>query len=95
MGPLELDYDRYAVFVDGKSAQLRPKEFELLAYFMKREGHVLTRSTLSQEIWKTNHLPTSRTIDSHIDHLRKKLGPYGEWIKPLKGVGYRFEAEDL
>ena len=93
VGPIELDRSRYTASIDGKSLTLRPKEFELLAFFLRREGRILTRATISEAVWKIEHIPSSRRIDFYVDQLRKKLGPRGKWIQSLKGVGYRFEVD--
>lgn len=93
-GPLEIDLGRYTARLNGQDLKLRPKEFQLLAFFLKWQGRVLTRETISRGVWKIEHLPTSRRIDFYVDQLRKKLGPCGRWIQSLKGVGYRFEAGD-
>jgi len=93
-GPLRLDYGRYVATLKKKPLTLTPKEFELLGFFLKREGRVLTRATISENVWSMEYTGSTRTIDVHVDQLRRKLGKYGECIKGLKGVGYRFEAED-
>lgn len=93
-GPLSLDFVTYTATLDGQPLTLNPKEFKLLAYFMRREGQVITRAAISENIWETKLIPTSRTIDTHVDFLRKKLGRFRSWIKTLKGIGYRFEIED-
>jgi len=92
--PLKVDYERYTAHSGKKELKLTPKEFQLLGFFMKREGRVVTRPTLSEKVWGTEFTGSTRTIDVHVDQLRKKLGKYGSWIKSLKGVGYRFEKED-
>jgi DNA-binding response OmpR family regulator len=60
---------------------------------LQREGRVLSRAMLSESVWGNQFTGTTRTIDVHVDTLRKKLGKYGEWIRGLKGVGYRFDPE--
>jgi DNA-binding response OmpR family regulator len=92
-GPLALNLARYVATADGKELPLRGKEFELLAYFVKREGEMLTRETISKNVWGMDLPRTSRTIDFYVHQLRKKLGAYGSFIKNLKGVGYRFEVD--
>lgn len=94
IGPLSLDYVTYTVTVAGNTITLPPKEFKLLALLMRREGQVITRATISEHVWETGLIPTSRTIDTHVDHLRRKLGRFRSWLKTLKGVGYRFEVEE-
>lgn len=93
LGPLRVDLDNYVATIDGRNLQLAPKEFELLAFFVRREGRVLTRSLISETVWGVSHMPTSRTIDFHVYQIRKKMGDLGRWISFLKGVGYRFETD--
>lgn len=92
-GPIKLDYGRYEAQVKNKPVNLTPKEFELLGFLMKREGRVVTRPTISQNVWQSEFTGSTRTIDVHVDQLRRKLGRHGAWIKGLKGIGYRFEPD--
>jgi len=94
VGPLTIDPERYSASLNGEPLSLRPKEFELLYFFLRHEGQVLTHATISQKVWKVEHVPTSYTINFHVTQLRKKLGRYGKWLKSLKGIGYRFEVEE-
>lgn len=93
VGPIALDFGRYAVTIGKKEVAVTPKEFELLGFLLRRVGRVLTRAAISESVWGIEYTGSSRTIDVHIDQLRKKLGKYGEWIVGLKGVGYRFDPE--
>ena len=93
-GPFKVDHSAYKAWLDGKPLDLNPKQFELLSLFVNNEGKVLTRGTISEKIWGADISGTSRTLNSTVDQLRKNLGPYREWIKNLKGVGYRFEVEE-
>lgn len=94
VGPLRLDFGRYEVTVNKKPINLTPKEFELLSYFVKKLGRVVTRASISESVWGIEFTGSSRTIDVHVDQLRRKLGKLGKCIAGLKGVGYRFELED-
>lgn len=91
-GPISVDLERYSVTLDGAPLALRPKEFELLAFFIQREGRVVTRASISEHVWGTEYNPSSKTIEVSVDQLRKKLGRLGTWIQVLKAVGYRFES---
>jgi len=93
-GPIRLDLLTYKATLEGKPLNLNPLEFKLLAYFLKRDGQVLTRQVISENVWERGHLPTSNTINSTVDRLRGKLGVFRSWIHALKGVGYRFEADE-
>ena len=65
------------------------KEFELLAYLMKNEGIVLSREKIMERVWGFDYEGESRTVDMHIKSLRQKLGPCGELIRTVRGVGYK------
>lgn len=92
-GPLSLNCFSYAGFIHKRNIELTLKEFELLRYFVTLEGRVLTRSRIYEHVWGVDFSGSSRTIDVHIEQLRKKLGKYSEWITTLKGIGYRFQVE--
>jgi len=94
VGDIVLDYGSYTATIGRKALTLTPKEFELLGFFLRMQGRILTRATISEAVWGIEFTGTSRTIDVHVDQLRRKLGKHGECIKGLKGVGYRFEMED-
>lgn len=93
-GPLTLDYGSYTATVNKKPLSLTPKEFELLGFFLKRKNRVLTRAVISDNVWGIEFTNSTRTIDVHVDQLRKKLGKYGSLITGLKGIGYRLEWEE-
>ena len=57
---------------------------------MRRPGHVLTRERLLEHAWGSDITVTLRTIDTHLKRLREKLGPAGDLIETVRGVGYRF-----
>lgn len=77
--------------IDGRKLNLTPKEFELLSYFVKNKGVVLTRENLLNEIWGYDFYGDSRTVDTHIKMLRNNLGDYRDLIKTVWGVGYRYD----
>jgi len=88
---LEINFLNHTAWLKKKKLALTPKEFELLGLFMKMEGRILTRAVISESVWGMEYLASSRTIDVHVDQLRRKLGTYREAIQGLKGIGYRFE----
>lgn len=81
----------YEVKVDDKKLSLTPKEFELILYFVKNKGMVVTRENLLNEIWGYDFYGDSRTVDTHIKMLRNNLGEYRDLIKTVWGVGYRYD----
>jgi DNA-binding response OmpR family regulator len=70
---------------------LRPKEFDLLALLVEHTDRVVTRERIMSEVWDTEWMGSTKTLDTHILTLRQKLG--GNAITTLRGVGYRFDAE--
>lgn len=92
-GGLSLNADEHKVFADGEQVILTYKEFELLRLFLSHPGIAFTRDQLMEEVWGTDYYGETRTVDMHIRTLRQKLGKYGEFIKTVRNVGYRLEAD--
>ena len=92
MDGVRMDLDGRTVTVDGERAALTFKEFELLRLLMGHPGTAFTREQLMSEVWGTDYCGESRTVDMHVRTLRAKLGPYGERIETVRGVGYRLEG---
>ena len=93
VGMLCLDPNRHRVLVDGEFVQLTYKEFMLLKLLMEGNGSVLTRSVLMDKIWDLSAERENRTLDVHIRTLRAKLGPAGQYIETVRGVGYRMNGD--
>lgn len=91
---LLLNLDERTVSINGERISLTYKEFELLALFMKNPGMVFSRDTLYNEIWDSDFIGETRTVDMHIRTLRQKLGEYGEMIETVRHVGYRMEVKN-
>ena len=92
-GGIELNKAAHEVLIDGKSVELSYKEFELLAYFMSNQGVALSRERILNNVWNYDYFGDARTIDTHVKKLRSKLGPKGEYIKTIWGMGYKFEVD--
>ena len=90
-GGLTLDEQKHEVYADGKEIVLTYKEFELLCYLMKNQGLVLSRDKILNTIWNYEYEGESRTVDVHIGSLRQKLGTCGDFIKTVRGIGYKLE----
>lgn len=91
-GRLRVDPAGHRVWVDDGEVNLTALEFRLLSTFMTRRGRVQTRDSLLHDVWgHTPGIPT-RTVDTHIQRLRKKLGPVADYIETLRGVGYRWNS---
>ena len=84
--------DEHLVKVNDKEIELTLKEYELLKLFMSNIGRVFTREQLLSEVWGSDFVGESRTIDVHVGTLRSKLLDDGVLIKTLRGVGYKMEA---
>ena len=91
VGELELNPAEHTVSAAGQRIQLTLKEYELLHKFMKNLGRAFTREQLLSDVWGDDFLGETRTVDVHIGTLRTKLGPCGEYIETVRGVGYRME----
>ena len=89
---LTVDFTGRIVTIDGKKAELSPKEYDLLFYLVRNRNIALSRETLISNVWGYDFYGDDRTLDTHIKLLRKSLGPYSKFIVTLRGVGYRFEA---
>lgn len=80
------------VYVDGEKAELTPKEYEILFYFVKNKGIALTREKLLMDVWGFDFYGDDRTVDTHIKMLRSNLKQYRKFIVTLRGLGYKFEV---
>ena len=94
LGGIRISPEEHTVMVMEKQVQLTLKEFELLLLFMKQPGHVYSREKLLMKVWGADYVGETRTVDVHIATLRSKLGACGGYIETVRGVGYRFSAED-
>ena len=82
---------RHEVLVRGKPVTLTYTEFRLLHNLVRRPGWVFTRQQIIESIRGDNYPVTDRSVDVQIVGLRKKLGPCGDCIETVRGVGYRFK----
>jgi len=89
---LRIEKESHRVFVDGQDTELTATEFKLLTELVHSEGKVLNRDQLLNSVWGYQFSGYSRTVDTHIRRLRKKLGPYADWVETIRGVGYRFQG---
>jgi two-component system phosphate regulon response regulator PhoB len=89
IGGIQLDVSGHQLRVRGKEAPLTATEFRLLRLLMERGGRVQTRGQLLSDVWGYAEDIDSRTVDTHIRRLRRKLGPEADRIETVIGVGYR------
>jgi DNA-binding response OmpR family regulator len=87
---LQIDFGDMRVACDGAAVRLTRKEFALLAALARASGRVATRQQLLDNVWGYEYYGDTRTLDVHIRRLRQKLGPCGDAIETVVGVGYRF-----
>ncbi|MCL2487440.1 MAG: response regulator transcription factor [Oscillospiraceae bacterium] len=89
---LSVNPESREVRVDGVPVELTYTEFELLSYLMLNSGMALSRDRILDTVWRYDYFGDARTVDTHIKKLRSKLGGRGEYIKTIRGVGYKFES---
>lgn len=87
---IEMNFEEHTVRKDGKEVLLKPMEFDLLAVLVKNKNIAISRENLLKNVWGTDFMGETRTVDVHIGQLRKKLG-LGEHIKTIPKIGYRLE----
>jgi len=93
-GPVRMDVDRHVVTVNGETATMPLKEFELLEFLLRNSGRVLTRGQLIDRIWGSDYVGDTKTLDVHVKRLRAKVEPNPGKPKHLltvRGLGYKFE----
>jgi DNA-binding response OmpR family regulator len=87
---LEADFDAVAISVDSKSIRLTRREFELLRFLVENRSRVLSRERLLERVWGYERFIETRSVDVHVGRLRAKMGPAGDQIETVIGLGYRF-----
>ncbi len=93
-GDIVLDVNSYTVKVGKEHVTLRPKEFDLLHIFLDKQQRVLSREFLCESVLGYEYFGSLRTIDAHVKNLRKALGPSGDMVKTIRGVGYKLVPEE-
>ena len=88
-----IDISRKRVQLDGDTAPLTYKEFELLQFLVLREGRTVDRHEIIAALWGEgdDDVPNERTIDVHVRRLRSKLGAFEDIVRTVRGAGYRFD----
>lgn len=95
IGELRIDIDGYESYFQGKLLELTPKQFELLVYMATNRGRVLSRDQLLNAVWNYDFVGDSRIVDVHVSHLRDKIEQdtrQPQYIKTVRGIGYKFEG---
>ena len=81
--------------MDGKDSECSTKEFELLRYFVRNRGNVVSRDQILNRVWGYDYEGTARTIDNFVQKLREKIekdAANPEFLKTMRGVGYLFDV---
>ena len=88
-----IDRDARQVVIDGKNVDLSPTEYKLLNYLMSNTGKALSRRQILNHVWNYDYYGDLRTVDTHINRLRIKLGDKGRYIRTVRGYGYRYDGK--
>ena len=92
-GDLAIDATARQVSVSGEYLELSPKEYDLLHYLAQNRGQAISRQQILNHVWDYDYCGDLRTVDTHINRLRIKLGDNNTLIQTIRGYGYRFEAQ--
>ncbi|WP_342417231.1 response regulator transcription factor [Paenibacillus sp. FSL R10-2782] len=91
LGPLRVRPSCRTAELEGTVLELTPKEFDVLALLVSHAGRVYTRDELLEQVWGFDYAGGTRTVDIHIQRLRKKLEPYQSLLQTVYGIGYKAE----
>lgn len=86
---ISIDEATHSVKLDDINVDLNPKEYAILLYFLKNINIVISRDTLLTRIWGDTYFGDTRTVDTHINRLRNKLGAYSTYLQTIRGYGYK------
>ncbi|WP_332641650.1 response regulator transcription factor [Aeromicrobium sp.] len=95
LGRVRMDVDRHLVTIDGEVTRFPLKEFELLEYFLRNPGRVLTRGQLIDRVWGADYVGDTKTLDVHVKRLRAKIeaDPTNPaTLTTVRGLGYKYDA---
>lgn len=90
-GALKISPEARTAFVGGARVRLTALEFDLLLYFLKNQGRVVSRTVLLEQVWKQGLEAGPRAVDKRIEALRSRLGTFGSKIRTVFGLGYLFK----
>lgn len=88
-----VDKVKHTVKINECNIELNPKEYELLVYFINNVNITISRETILSRIWGGDYFGDTRTVDTHINRLRNKLGSYAKYLKTVRGYGYKLGEE--
>lgn len=90
---VSIDQEARQVVLDGKNIDLSPTEYKLFTYLVTNAGKALSRRQILNKVWNYDYYGDLRTVDTHINRLRIKLGDKGKYIQTVRGYGYRYDAK--
>lgn len=90
-GALRISPEARTAFVGGARVRLTALEFDLLLYFLKNQGRVVSRTVLLEQVWRQGQEAGPRAVDKRIETLRSRLGTFGSKIRTVFGLGYIFK----
>lgn len=90
---VSINQEARQVVLDGKNIDLSPTEYKLLTYLVTNAGKALSRRQILNKVWNYDYYGDLRTVDTHINRLRIKLGDKGKCIQTVRGYGYRYDAK--
>jgi DNA-binding response OmpR family regulator len=91
IGSVSVSPEMRQASLDGEEIDLTPKEFDLIALFFEHPGRAFSREYLLDKIWGDDVYVTDRTVDTHVQRLRKKLGDQADLIRTVWGIGYKLQ----
>lgn len=94
VGGIELNMLARTAKIDNEEIELTHTQFDLMTLFLKNVGIALSRDSIIDKIWGYTYEAEDRTIDAHIKLLRSKIGKYKNYIKTVRGIGYKFEYNE-
>ncbi len=92
-GDVEIDFRRHEATKAGEALDMSPREYRLLEYFIRHRGEVVTRDQLLDSVWEYDNMPFTRTVDTHMAKLRKKVEDVPsdpKWLVTVHRLGYKF-----
>lgn len=92
VGELTIDYESRKLFLEGKMLRVTAKEFDLMEYFIKHKGMVLSRDKILDAVWGYDYIGGYRSVDTLVKKLRAKLTKKYPYIQTIYGVGYSFDV---
>lgn len=92
VGPISINTTERIVHIDEEEITMTPKEFDLLLLFCENQRKVFSRENILELVWGYEFIGDSRTVDMHVQRLRRKLGKHNTFVKTIFGIGYKFEV---